>query len=597
MQSHVSQIVTAHNEPAVGDPKIEPNKMAGIAELPSEILCCIFLFCVAVPEVYMPPKPTPVDRTSILHVCRRWREVAINFPPLWSDIRNWLHPPAWFSYMAQLSKTSQISVSLIERDWPESNDLDETTSRLLSETHRLKSLELYFNARDLEARLRLLAPSAPNLESLVIARDWIQVPSDFLSGGCPKLRELRVVDCLMAWNAPIFTNLTSFELANTRVDYKTPTYTKPEDLISALTQMHVLTHLFIWCTLTGMRGTIFKSCTPLPRLRSVELDSRHLEDICGLLKHFTVPSSAAVKILCNFSESGVSQILKPVLPSFRSSPGDETYPSDHPLSNKVALRLAHSHRITEYTSALKLEVKPHSEKKAPASPTLEHASRADSVPDASLRLEINTHNAKDLPFDLLPPEIVQSLSISLIPFSTSSLAKEIGAFSSVEHLTISGNEASQLIDHLSQTSTVHEFSRLSGTQPPPRPTASYLPNLKSITLRCADFNQKACQNATYQPLCVESLADALRARLKLASFLPSIVLEDCSNLSKRKVQKLEDTGAKVVWDGVKRPTGRGWMDGSSCPPQRHFWLPYEEPTCPTCKFYKSETVVSDSDSD
>ncbi|KAH6897544.1 hypothetical protein BKA70DRAFT_1315970, partial [Coprinopsis sp. MPI-PUGE-AT-0042] len=472
MQSHVSQIVTAHNEPAVGDPKIEPNKMAGIAELPSEILCCIFLFCVAVPEVYMPPKPTPVDRTSILHVCRRWREVAINFPPLWSDIRNWLHPPAWFSYMAQLSKTSQISVSLIERDWPESNDLDETTSRLLSETHRLKSLELYFNARDLEARLRLLAPLHPTWNRSV-----------------PKLRELRVVDCLMAWNAPIFTNLTSFELANTR----------PEDLISALTQMHVLTHLFIWCTLTGMRGTIFKSCTPLPRLRSVELDSRHLEDICGLLKHFTVPSSAAVKILCNFSESGVSQILKPVLPSFRSSPGDETYPSDHPLS-KVALRLAHSHRITEYTSALKLEVKPHSEKKAPASPTLEHASRADSVPDASLRLESTRTMPKDLPFDLLPPEIVQSLSISLIPFSTSSLAKEIGAFSSVEHLTISGNEASQLIDHLSQTSTVHEFSHLSGTQPPPRPTASYLPNLKSITLRCADFNQKACQNATYQPL-------------------------------------------------------------------------------------------------
>lgn len=70
--------------------------------LPPEVLCSIFLQlakgCHAAYDVYALFSPTPRQIVSglpnpsawmtITHVCRRWRDITLNFPSLWTSIHN-----------------------------------------------------------------------------------------------------------------------------------------------------------------------------------------------------------------------------------------------------------------------------------------------------------------------------------------------------------------------------------------------------------------------------------------------------------------------------------------------------------------------------
>ncbi|KAG2044629.1 hypothetical protein BDR03DRAFT_995811 [Suillus americanus] len=58
---------------------------SSIWRLPTEILSEIFLYCLPVPDDVLPsPIRAPVLLTGI---CRRWREVAVNFPSLWCTLQ------------------------------------------------------------------------------------------------------------------------------------------------------------------------------------------------------------------------------------------------------------------------------------------------------------------------------------------------------------------------------------------------------------------------------------------------------------------------------------------------------------------------------
>ncbi|KAK7021246.1 F-box domain-containing protein [Favolaschia claudopus] len=54
-----------------------------ILDLPAEIVCEIFLRCLLHPHVVPRAHDAPILLT---HVCRRWREIALSFPGLWTSI-------------------------------------------------------------------------------------------------------------------------------------------------------------------------------------------------------------------------------------------------------------------------------------------------------------------------------------------------------------------------------------------------------------------------------------------------------------------------------------------------------------------------------
>ncbi|KAF6766128.1 hypothetical protein DFP72DRAFT_865646 [Ephemerocybe angulata] len=111
--------------------------------------------------------------TRVSHVCRRWRDIAIADPILWSDIGA-IHL-RFTPIMLARSKSAPLVVKL----------------------KRLRSLDIFARESeiDFQSVLSKCPGRAPILERLILHA------GGFLQGGAPSLRYLKVVGCTLPWKA------------------------------------------------------------------------------------------------------------------------------------------------------------------------------------------------------------------------------------------------------------------------------------------------------------------------------------------------------------------------------------------------------------
>ncbi|KAF8870621.1 hypothetical protein BD779DRAFT_520592 [Infundibulicybe gibba] len=134
------------------------NQFIPVARLPPEILSRIFVFTT---QMVRPEDWTDAARI-ISHVCRRWREIALDCPKLWSHIILNIIEVA-----GEGDRTFPLSpLSLLGHDvqWDE-----ETTALVVSNMHRFISIDLcvpHVEDGDVDPAFEIFSQSAPMLQHL-----------------------------------------------------------------------------------------------------------------------------------------------------------------------------------------------------------------------------------------------------------------------------------------------------------------------------------------------------------------------------------------------------------------------------------------------
>ncbi|KAI0718114.1 hypothetical protein C8Q72DRAFT_153835 [Fomitopsis betulina] len=147
------------------------NALAPVSKLPPELLSNIFLD-VAVRGSADPPRGQSrmVGRwIHVTHVCRSWRETALQCAPLWSHLHSSDSPKCIEEFLAR-SRDAPLSIQLCLNRLVPNTRQEDVLLLALSALHRVRRLDVHLNPYydPTNKFLRRLGGRAPLLEALYI---------------------------------------------------------------------------------------------------------------------------------------------------------------------------------------------------------------------------------------------------------------------------------------------------------------------------------------------------------------------------------------------------------------------------------------------
>ncbi|KAJ3495124.1 hypothetical protein NMY22_g19978 [Coprinellus aureogranulatus] len=222
------------------------------SRLPAEVLSRIFsvLASSSVIDVKDFGRARNPSWISVCHVCRHWREAALDCASLWTDLM--FHKPGLSEFMLANTKGCPLTVEFNVFN-QEIEPFIDILRQAISQAHRLQSL-IVRREDVMEQKLYLSrivgtgCTEAPILEKLVISRDAQQrteetLPEGFLSKGAPALRHLNLTGFNVgSWGSiPLGAGLTFLKL-HAPID-STLIRPDPATFFSALSSMDSLATL------------------------------------------------------------------------------------------------------------------------------------------------------------------------------------------------------------------------------------------------------------------------------------------------------------------------------------------------------------------
>lgn len=135
-----------------------PNSLRTHPSLPNEILCRIFLESSGL---------DPGAPTTISHVCRSWRQIALDYCGLWTKIELRAKETRMDRASAWADRAGRLSISLGIR-YSEDTDLGSIMAWLRDKAHRIKSVSIMHLSRDEKNPLLSSLPPFKQLESFQI---------------------------------------------------------------------------------------------------------------------------------------------------------------------------------------------------------------------------------------------------------------------------------------------------------------------------------------------------------------------------------------------------------------------------------------------
>ncbi|KAF8432459.1 hypothetical protein L210DRAFT_3763916 [Boletus edulis BED1] len=274
-----------------------------VSRLPTETLQDIFIHCARDYHYHQglyPTKSVP-SWVNVSHVCRHWRNVALESPTLWSYL--FIISRRWTEVLLARSKQAslKIRVSLVSRKIQELS----CVGMVMNHVERIQELLLYLPASfDHSQVLSKLSSRAPRLRNLDItvedpSGEW---PSLLFDGDPPALRTLQLVACPVPLHSFRLNALTVLRLVNVPVQFQQNT----EEFLAALSCMHDLKHLFLYHALPSATG--FLSSAVFKAFQK-KIDLTHLSRLwigaplsttVTLLSCINIPLKTQVRLECNF---------------------------------------------------------------------------------------------------------------------------------------------------------------------------------------------------------------------------------------------------------------------------------------------------------
>ncbi|KAI0054792.1 hypothetical protein BV25DRAFT_1833527 [Artomyces pyxidatus] len=310
--------------------KAQLNHLRPISRLPPEIFAHILRLYAASERPHCEPvivvnndydyepMPREILRSGLgwlkaTHVCRRWRQIALEHTELWRQVDatlgyRWAQEMISRAKSASLSLTVDISISRAEF----------IGDMIIANLHNIRKLELtcipnLYNDSNDRVALCLSKGPAPLLESLVFLNRSHNVlirPATLLEDGAPCLRHLTVHGYgPFAWHSQVLRQLVHFDISEGM-------HTSYEDILFALEEMNVLE------VLTLYSGEVTSPHRPLQRAgRFASLPSLVQFTLTGaltfvewLLTHMRIAKTVKVSITCRgTSQRSDFQSILPIL--------------------------------------------------------------------------------------------------------------------------------------------------------------------------------------------------------------------------------------------------------------------------------------------
>ncbi|KAJ3539757.1 hypothetical protein NMY22_g4593 [Coprinellus aureogranulatus] len=300
------------------------NKTTVTCRLPPEVLSTVFIVLKSMHATCLKRSALNWNRWGedlswirATHVCRHWRQVALNCPALWAGLP--LRRPEIADVFLRRAKAGLLDIEYHGRS-SESELL--LTKVMKGGIHRLRSLRLTASSEGfLSNLLSGSTGSAPFLNELSIFNGDgppDALPAGFLGGGAPSLARLELDGVSFEWESlPMNSGLLHLLLAWRPGKPRPPASVKPsvDIFVNAMQQFFSLRTLELRHVLPDTTSTT-RTTLALPALGSLRLwdSSRNIQ---SFLQMVSVPNASSITIF--LSDDQVNRAIPGLLSSLKIS--------------------------------------------------------------------------------------------------------------------------------------------------------------------------------------------------------------------------------------------------------------------------------------
>ncbi|EIW58221.1 uncharacterized protein TRAVEDRAFT_47389 [Trametes versicolor FP-101664 SS1] len=540
-----AQIYTHEN--AIIELKSRINGMAFTARLPPEILSEIFTL-VAV-DYYQAKRWHHFGSThaykwiTLTHVCRAWREIALDTPRLWSHIV--LTQPAVAKQVLARSKKAPLwlSASLNHSD----DQRAETMDVLMKESGRLKELHLTGPAHTVQALSAKWRMSADLLETINISSDFRQfdpasllpappLSSDIFSGQTPKLRHLQIHRIAVDWSNPLFCNTLKTLIIHTVYD-NAPSLGEFSQLLDALEAMPQLERLQLNESIprlpddTTQLSHHVQRTISLQHLRHIELFSDAI-DSANLLRHISAPAELRLTV-SGRTERGVTDLVHIFSECLGRSTPFRTARLAPLYSSQVSMKLWRSYVdsieggnvVPPSDAELTLDAYPHSR-------ALQALIQLSTFFTQIYRFEVQLEAHRSWDWEMIFGRMPQVRVLSVTGQG------DLGFLPALATLRYDDDADAQ--------------AQIDGNEKPP------LRHLHTLELSGVRFG---CGHSDHQSHFLEALLDWLILRCNYGVPILRLVLRACINVEGDAIERLQEVVPDIEWDEREYLEEEGYLEG------------------------------------
>lgn len=527
---------------SASEPGLQLRLNSAIAtRLPVEILLQIFEECVADDE--LDPETEGYGGNwirSITQVCRYWRELALDYPPLWTNIS--FNHSSTATAMLQHARNAPISIRVNltpERKSSQSLlSLLQSVRSALAHSDHTKEISIVSQESETFADvLKSFLGPYPLLESLTLRAiatsrsspmtesPWIELPRAMFSIGLLPLRTLVLERCLLPFDEAVLhmhcAQLTHLELHCVGPFNGRSILT----ILSVTTQLETLVLNFL---LPRVRhpDSITQQMIQLPRLTRLRFSDRYLT-IYSILRFLSLPDDVSLSL-----QFIIDRIAIPPVPSIIVPHIARGKPLRSILMHSENISAQRGIRMYGWTSAS--PIPSFFDDELPEAKIDVHFARASGLDDGIIQSTI---------FDLysaLPLRFVTALTVARVRNFTSDLWKPLLHYvPAVTELCIHGPDSIRALCYAL-------CARLPSASAPTG-MGIILPNLSTLTIYEAVFRtESGARDKDF-----DGLLWMLERRAESGARLENLVL--CySDVDRRDIEKLADLVKSLVWDGSLR---------------------------------------------
>ena len=310
------------------------NSLAPISLLPPELLARIFHFHAAFERSSYHGET--LGRIRVTHVCRYWRQVALEDSTLWARFSRL--PPST-TCLAEMLDRAKGAPLVIDLDNPRDSKTLSMFSSHLSHIRELRLRNLPDSLTCENSIQELCSLEAPMLEHFEFEGRSVSpvvvppsVGAKFFNGQAPKLRTFSLCQVQIPWSLVPRTQLSQLRIVlyeETSTGYYSPLSDTSNQLIDVLTNNPALEDLVLQFCLPPMLSHVCHDQTiHLPRLSHLGLAASSSR-VAHLLKMLKLPSSTKLHLNC-VSETLDTQnngIILPLISAHFNRPNPVTFKS------------------------------------------------------------------------------------------------------------------------------------------------------------------------------------------------------------------------------------------------------------------------------
>ena len=214
--------------------KRQHNALVPISRLPPETLVEIFSL---LPFPAGDSECAPyLEWIRVTHVCRRWREIALHSPNLWTHINFTDLALAGITEIFSRAKMSPLRLEANIKYWKKAR-FNALRRQLEAHVSHIRYLTISGGFQNLLERFISPAPSLISLSLTTSSYPYesskFVIPDSLFNGTAPKLTRLELLGCSIRWTSPLLKGLQYLKI---RTEYP-QAIPKLEDWLAALNEM------------------------------------------------------------------------------------------------------------------------------------------------------------------------------------------------------------------------------------------------------------------------------------------------------------------------------------------------------------------------